>query len=633
MNKAKLQLFLSLALAIISSSLAYGQQVFKVTPQATGYLEYLPPDYNSNSNKYPVLIFLHGMGERGPNSTNFNTLQSGSSMLTKHGPPRHIKNGYKFPFIVISPQLKNNYGRWPATYVDEVVEHVRTYLRIDPARIYVTGLSLGGGGAWEYAETYAHKIAAVAPICAGYNNPSKACNIASNKLPVWTFHGDKDNIVNMSKTVNMVNAIKACSPAPNPAPLLTIYPGVDHNSWDRAYRTDNSLHSPNLYDWMMSKSKGGSSSGGNATPNANAGPDKNITLPTNSVVLNGSGSDSDGSISSYTWTKVSGGSASLNGASTPNLNASGLGQGNYVFRLTVKDNKGASKSDDVNVKVSASSSSGNTPPTANAGTDVTTNNTTVTLNGSASDSDGSIAKWEWKKMSGPPAWMGSPNTKTLTASQLHKGTYVFRLTVTDNKGATSYDEATVVIGGSTNTGNAAPTVSAGSDRTLSGTSVTLNGSASDQDGSIVKWEWRKMSGPPAWMTNPNTNTLTASQLHVGTYIFRLTVKDNKGATSYDEVKVVIQNTTASNAPPNVNAGPDKSTSGTSITLYGSASDPDGSIVKWDWRKISGPPAWMTNPKTKTLTASQLQEGTYTFRLTVADNKGVTRYDDTKVVVN
>src|SRR5690606_21866792 len=183
--------------------------------------------------------------------------------------------------------------------------------------------------------------------------------------------------------------------------------------------------------WMMSKSRGGSSSGGNAAPNVNAGSDKNLTLPTNSVVLNGSASDSDGSIASYSWTKVSGSTANLGGASTPNLSLTGLVQGNYVFRLTVKDNKGASKSADVNVKVSASSSSGNTPPTVSAGPDINTNNTTVALNGNASDPDGSIAKWEWKKMSGPPAWMTNPNSKNATASQLQKGTYIFRLTVTD----------------------------------------------------------------------------------------------------------------------------------------------------------------------------------------------------------
>lgn len=521
-------------MTILSFSKVYSQQVFKITPKATGYLEYVPQDYNSNSNNYPVVIFLHGIGERGPNSNDFNTLNSASGLLMRHGPPKHIKNGYKFPFIVITPQLKNNYGMWPSSYIDEVVEHVKSYLRIDASRIYVTGLSLGGGGAWAYAEDYSHKIAAVVPICGGYNTPSKACNISNNKVPVWAFHGDRDTRVNMSKTVNMINAIKACVPAPSPTPLLTIYPGIDHNAWDNAYRTDNSLHNPNVYQWMMSKSR--STSTGNVAPVANAGPDKNLTLPTNSVVMSGSGSDSDGSIASYAWSKVSGGTATLGGTSTANLSASGLVQGSYTFRLTVKDDKGATKSDDVNVNVAATST-GNTAPTVNAGADRSITGTSVTLAGSASDPDGYIASYEWLKVAGPPAWMNNPKTATLTASNLTKGTYTFRLTVRDNKGATKYDDVNVTVGATS--GNVAPTVNAGSDKSTSGSSITLNGTASDPDGSIASYEWLKVAGPPAWMNNSKTPNLTATNLINGTYTFRLTVKDNKGATKYDEAKVVV----------------------------------------------------------------------------------------------
>ena len=129
----------------------------------------------------------------------------------------------------------------------------KTYLRIDLTRVYLTGLSLGGGGTWTYSQDaiLGQKLAAVAPICGSSNSVLKACNFGLTNLPVWAFHGDADGTVNVNKSISMVNAINACSPAPNPLAKLTIYPGVAHNSWDRAYLTDNSLHTPNLYQWLM----------------------------------------------------------------------------------------------------------------------------------------------------------------------------------------------------------------------------------------------------------------------------------------------------------------------------------------------------------------------------------------------
>src|SRR5690606_8385680 len=106
-----------------------------------GYLEYLPDGYKSSSKDYPVVIFLHGRGEKGPNSTDPRILASGKALLEKIGPPRHVKDGTKFPFILISPQLKSNHSGWPTAYVMEVIEHVQRTLRIDRSRIYITGLS------------------------------------------------------------------------------------------------------------------------------------------------------------------------------------------------------------------------------------------------------------------------------------------------------------------------------------------------------------------------------------------------------------------------------------------------------------------------------------------------------------
>jgi dienelactone hydrolase len=326
------------------------QNVFKTTSKSViGYYEYVPPDYWSNSNKYPVLIFLHGIGERCSNTTSVSSLSSQIYEVAKLGPPMFIKQGYKFPFIVISPQLKENYGTWPSSYVKEVIDHVKNTLRIDEKKIYLTGLSLGGGGTWVTAQDYPKLFAAIAPVCGGYNSTSKAKGIADEDIAVWGFHGKKDNVVSYTKTTNMVNAINYYKPSP--LAKVTLYSDVYHDAWKYAYRTDHSMHSPNMYEWIVNYKN--TRAGGNYIPTANAGSDKTVYLSsTTKTTLSGSGSDSDGSISSYYWVKIAGpGGSSRSGTTTKTLSISGLTKGTYYFRLTVKDNSGNTDSDYVRLIV------------------------------------------------------------------------------------------------------------------------------------------------------------------------------------------------------------------------------------------------------------------------------------------
>ncbi|HTJ52825.1 MAG TPA: PHB depolymerase family esterase, partial [Cyclobacteriaceae bacterium] len=200
-----------LLLCILVSRVSFGQQTFRTTPTSViGFLEYLPTDYSQNSDKYPVVIFLHGLGEKGPNTTDIPTLQKNINLVARHGPPQLVNNGTQFPFILISPQLKSNYGDWQSWYVLEVIDYCKTYLRIDERRIYLTGLSLGGGGTWWTAQDFPKLFAAIAPVCGSRNSPSKACLLSAEDLPVWAFHGDADNTVPLSRTVNMVAAINKC---------------------------------------------------------------------------------------------------------------------------------------------------------------------------------------------------------------------------------------------------------------------------------------------------------------------------------------------------------------------------------------------------------------------------------------
>ena len=434
--RIKQSFYVLVVLATIMFTRANAQQTAKITSSGIGYLEYLPSGYSSNSNKYPVVISLHGIKERGTTSTNATTLKQSVLTVANVGLPKYVKNGQQYPFILISPQLKTSYGTWPADYVKSVIDYVKTYLRIDPKRIYLTGLSLGGYGVWKTAGAYPEIFASILPICSGGNALSQACNIAAEDLPIWGFHGNADGTVSYTVTTKMITAINNCSPKPSPLAKVTLFPGLGHVIWDKVYKETSAL------DWMLSYTKGTTSTtpDDNATPTVSAGGDKSLTLPTNSVALQGSADDPDGTIASYAWSKVSGGTASLSGTTSSKLNASNMAAGSYSFRLTVKDNKGATKSDDVNVSVKSSS---NIAPVAKAGPDKTISGSSTSLAGSGTDEDGKITYYKWKKLSGPSAYIDHVSTPTLTLSSMESGTYKFQLTVTDDKGATGTDEIIV----------------------------------------------------------------------------------------------------------------------------------------------------------------------------------------------
>jgi dienelactone hydrolase len=622
MNK-KLQSFVyGLFLIIVGSGSISAQQVFRTTsPSVIGYLEYLPQDYNSNSDKYPIVFFLHGIGERGTNSTDPAVLATSISTVTRHGPPQLIKAGTQFPFIVISPQLKSNYAQWTTAYIMEVIDYCKTYLRIDERRIYLTGLSLGGGGTWVAAQDHPELFAAIAPVCGGYNSPSMACRIAGENLPVWAFHGDKDTTVPLSRSQNMVNAINNCVPTPSPLAKLTIYAGVAHNAWDYAYKNDNTLHNPNLYQWITSFTN--TINSGNKIPVANAGADKSVTISGGSIT--GSGVDTDGSIVSYEWTKISGPSLTMTNTTSATLSVSNLVlDGTYVFKFQVTDNNGNTDSDYVTI----TGVNLNLVPVSNAGPNKTiglpVNSTTVS--GAGADPDGTISAYQWTKVSGGAVTMSNTNASALNVSNMVQGSYVFRLTVTDDKGATDTDDMMVKVNPP-----AIPIVNAGVDKLvkLPTTSATLPGSATDSGGTVVSYKWTKISGAACTLINATTATLKLSGLASGNYTFRLTATDNDGYTGFDDIAVTVD------APPVVNAGPDRNIVlplTTPLILDGTATDADGTIVKYLWSKYSGPNVTAENSATPSFKITKLYEGVYVFKLAVTDNLGAQSIDYVTVTV-
>ncbi len=367
----------------------------------------------------------------------------------------------------------------------------------------------------------------------------------------------------------------------------------------------------------------------NNPPIANAGPGINGTVNT-MINLNGNGSsDPDGSISSYAWTQQSGPGVSINNANQAIANFTPTTAGTYVFRLTVTDNKGATASD----QVSATITSVNTPPVAEAGSNINgAVNTSITLDGSNSlDPDGNITSYQWSQQSGPNVTINNSNQVIASFTATVASTYIFRLTVTDNDGATNSDEVSVLV----NNSNLPPVANAGGD--LNGnvnTLVNLDGTgSSDPDGSINGFQWAQQSGPSVTINNEDQALASFTPIEAGTYIFRLTVTDDNSATNSDQVTVTISS--SANVTPVANAGDDINGSINSlVSLDGTgSSDPDGSIITYQWIQRSGPSTTIDDAHQAVASFTPTVPGTYIFRLTVTDNNGATNFDDISVLID
>jgi len=201
----------------------------KLAKKATvHYLLSLPEGYNKQ-DKCPLMIFLHGMGERG---TDLNRVKV-------HGPPKIVAKSNTTPFIIISPQCPRT-EFWNIEKLSKLLDHILATTKADPQRVYLTGLSMGGYGTWAWAASQPQRFAAAIPICGG-GNPRKAKKLV--KLPIWAFHGRKDNVVALSKSKAMVDAIKK---AGGTKVKLTVYPEAGHNSWTKTY------NNPEIYKWLLS---------------------------------------------------------------------------------------------------------------------------------------------------------------------------------------------------------------------------------------------------------------------------------------------------------------------------------------------------------------------------------------------
>lgn len=206
------------------------QKLYRTIRVTLDYLLYLPKDYDQK-DAWPLLLFLHGSGERGENL----------DRVKVHGPPKLIAAGKEFPFIVVSPQCPKD-RRWEPFELSALLDEIVEKCKVEKDRIYVTGLSMGGAGTWSLAAFSPDRFAALVPIC-GRGDPNTARRISH--MPVWVFHGAKDPTVPLEQSERMVEALKKAKGNVK----FTVYPEAGHDSWTEAY------NDPELFKWLLQQKR------------------------------------------------------------------------------------------------------------------------------------------------------------------------------------------------------------------------------------------------------------------------------------------------------------------------------------------------------------------------------------------
>lgn len=197
------------------------------------YYLHLPVGVNE-TERWPVILFLHGSGERGDHLPK----------IKKHGLPKLIAQGQDVPAIVVSPQCPA--GAWWTPYFAHLLgllDEILATQPADPTRVYLTGLSMGGYACWELACRYPRRFAALVPICGGgrkqFGFPASVC--ALRRLPIWAFHGVLDTVVPPRESETLITTLRRCGGSPR----FTLYPDLAHNCWDAAYAE------PGLMSWLL----------------------------------------------------------------------------------------------------------------------------------------------------------------------------------------------------------------------------------------------------------------------------------------------------------------------------------------------------------------------------------------------
>lgn len=208
---------------------------------AADYLLFLPSGYSTNSTqRWPLIFFLHGAGERGDDVM----------AVAKHGVPQFDTRMPDFPFIVVSPQCPAGQV-WSQDTLLALLDDVEDRYAVDTHRVYLTGLSMGGYGTWEFGLDHANRFAAIAPVSGGGDVISPYLAAGTNKLaiktlPIWAFHGAKDPTVPIEEAQRMIKFMQQLG---DKDVRLTIYPEAKHDCWTQTYTNAE------LYKWFLKHSR------------------------------------------------------------------------------------------------------------------------------------------------------------------------------------------------------------------------------------------------------------------------------------------------------------------------------------------------------------------------------------------
>lgn len=229
---------------------------YKQSRESLNYLLRLPAGYANSTERYPLLIFLHGIGENGNGSA------KAIQKVAVHGPFRSMREGTwdaSLPLMVAGPQLGRLQLWWPRKKVLAVLDHFIASYRVDPKRVYLTGLSIGGRAAWAIAETAPERVAAIIPAGAWSGDLRQECAELGH-LGVWAFHGERDRLIWLRRGRKPVDTINGCDDPPRTPAHLTVLADTSHGHWDLVY--DNRHGDRNIggdgpeytdiYRWLLS---------------------------------------------------------------------------------------------------------------------------------------------------------------------------------------------------------------------------------------------------------------------------------------------------------------------------------------------------------------------------------------------
>lgn len=199
------------------------------TQEKLRYYLYFPSDYSETSDKsFGLLLFLHGGGESGEDL----------ETLKRNGPPKMLRDGVQFPYLVLAPQNPHKRKWWNVHALNQLLDKITEEHNVDLDKIYLSGLSRGGSAAWDMAVQYPEKFAALAVVCG--MAPVPYADWLDKKMGIWVFHGVEDNVIPVQESDNMVRKLKEMGYNVT----YSRYEGVGHDSWLKAYKT------PELYEWL-----------------------------------------------------------------------------------------------------------------------------------------------------------------------------------------------------------------------------------------------------------------------------------------------------------------------------------------------------------------------------------------------